>query len=169
MTPLAKGLLTVRDSQILQLLRDGSSERRVVEVGAYRRAWTADDVQRVIREHPLTGTTKRPRTPHDRTTPAARSLTPWTALTRWTPPTFDGKPVDVELTPQQAAVLHHLCRGLGNRAIGGELHVTEDTVKTHMKGVIAALQADDRLHAAVLAITGQVQVFIRHPKKRKTT
>jgi DNA-binding NarL/FixJ family response regulator len=56
------------------------------------------------------------------------------------------------LTPRERAVLRLLPRGLTNRAIGAELWISEDTVKTHMKAILLKLGARDRAEAAVIAV-----------------
>jgi DNA-binding NarL/FixJ family response regulator len=43
-------------------------------------------------------------------------------------------------------------QGLTNREIGARLFVSEDTVKTHVRRIIAALEAKDRTNAAALAV-----------------
>lgn len=154
-TPTRPGL-TVRDSQILQLLEDGSPRRRVIEIGAYRRAWTAADVRRVLHAHPHVAARTEPPT-------AARTEPPTTAgPIPWTPPALAvTEPPIVVLTRRQAAVLEQLCHGHGNQAIARALYITEDTVKAHVKAVMATLGARDRTHAVVLALTGQVRVLVR--------
>jgi two-component system, NarL family, response regulator DevR len=56
------------------------------------------------------------------------------------------------LTPRQLTVLQLLPRGLTNGAIGAELWISEDTVKTHVKAILAKLGARDRAEAAVIAL-----------------
>jgi DNA-binding NarL/FixJ family response regulator len=43
-------------------------------------------------------------------------------------------------------------QGKTNRAIGDALHVSEDTIKTRMKSILAKLNAKDRTHAVTIAI-----------------
>jgi len=60
------------------------------------------------------------------------------------------EPTIILLTPGQRRVFHELIRdGADNATIGLRLHITEDTVKTHAKGVIAAFGVHNR--TAVLA------------------
>ena len=81
----------------------------------------------------------------------------------WSPPRGRGSTAvrTVSLTETQAAVLTSLCEGKDYAGIGADLGIRPDTTKAHMKAVIKALGARDRLHAAVLAISGRVQVEIR--------
>jgi DNA-binding NarL/FixJ family response regulator len=55
-------------------------------------------------------------------------------------------------TPRELAVLRMVAQGLTNRAIGAALRVSEDTIKTRMKSILAKLGAKDRAHAVTIAI-----------------
>ena len=56
------------------------------------------------------------------------------------------------LTAQQMRVLELIARGLSNKDIGIELHISEHTVKTHVTQILRKLRARDRAHAAVIAL-----------------
>jgi DNA-binding NarL/FixJ family response regulator len=57
------------------------------------------------------------------------------------------------LSARELDVLRRLCdEGGSNRQIGDALGLSEDTVKTHMKGVLAKLGAADRTQAVVIAL-----------------
>jgi DNA-binding CsgD family transcriptional regulator len=56
------------------------------------------------------------------------------------------------LTPREREVLRLLVEGLTNREIGERLYLSPDTVKDHVREIMAKLGAADRTQAAVIAI-----------------
>ena len=84
-----------------------------------------------------------------------------------TPALVTGRPI-ASITVRQADVLAGICNGHSNAEIGARLGITEDSVKSHVKGVLRALQAHDRAHAAALACSGQVAVHVRRFYKTTT-
>jgi DNA-binding NarL/FixJ family response regulator len=56
------------------------------------------------------------------------------------------------LTPRERAVLMHVAGGHRNREIARLLHISEDTVKTHLKHIIDKLGARDRTEAVAIAV-----------------
>lgn len=189
MTAVTPGA-TVRDSQILELLRGNTGIDRIVAIGKHRGTWTAKNVADVITDHytpnrrklravqPPThrriaecGTPsgyRRHRRLHEpvcdpcRTANNVASRRPAREkppLTPWTPPAFTGHVTDVELSPARIDVLEELCRGLSNARIGRRLGIAEDTVKSHVRDILAATGAVDRTHVVVMVLTGQVRIL----------
>ncbi len=56
------------------------------------------------------------------------------------------------LTQRESEVLELMVRGLSNRAIGQRLHIGEETVKTHARGVYRKLEVSDRAQAIAAAL-----------------
>jgi DNA-binding NarL/FixJ family response regulator len=60
--------------------------------------------------------------------------------------------LDEILTERELEVLKRVATGTSNREIADALSLTEATVKSHMKNVMAKLGANDRTHAVMIAI-----------------
>ena len=56
------------------------------------------------------------------------------------------------LSPREMEVLNHAAGGNSNRRIAEHLSISEETVKAHMKNVLAKLAANDRTHAVTIAL-----------------
>ena len=56
------------------------------------------------------------------------------------------------LSEREREVLSLVALGRGNAAIGKRLHISVDTVKTHLRNVMRKLEARDRTHAAVMGL-----------------
>ncbi|MGQ0744335.1 MAG: response regulator [Acidimicrobiales bacterium] len=56
------------------------------------------------------------------------------------------------LTQRESEVLELIVRGLSNRAIGVQLSIGEDTVKTHARGLYRKLEVNDRAQAIATAL-----------------
>lgn len=75
-------------------------------------------------------------------------------------PALLGRPATVEikqdslfmLTKREKEVLREIAKGRSNKEIAAELHITEQTVKTHVSNVLAKLHVDDRTQAALYAV-----------------
>jgi DNA-binding NarL/FixJ family response regulator len=57
-----------------------------------------------------------------------------------------------DLTAREKEVLAHVASGLTNKEIGSKLAIAENTVKNHLKSILAKLHLDNRVQAAALAI-----------------
>ncbi|POH59788.1 response regulator [Arthrobacter glacialis] len=54
------------------------------------------------------------------------------------------------LTAREAEVLHAMAQGMSNDGIGQNLFLSEATVKTHVSRILAKLELDNRVQAALL-------------------
>ena len=60
------------------------------------------------------------------------------------------------LTPREKEVLQLLVLGLNNKQIAEALHVNWRTVQAHLSNIYAKLGANNRTHAAMLAIAHEI-------------
>jgi DNA-binding NarL/FixJ family response regulator len=60
----------------------------------------------------------------------------------------DGEP---PLNRQQLSILRLMARGYSNREIAAEVHLSENTIKTHVQSIFGKLGARNRVEAAMLA------------------
>jgi len=59
---------------------------------------------------------------------------------------------DDALTPREVDVLRLVARGNANKAIAAQLGLTEETVKSHVRSILAKLDASDRTHAVTIGL-----------------
>lgn len=75
---------------------------------------------------------------------------------RHLPPAVAGRLADrwmtEELTGRELEVLRLIASGRSNREIGEALMIAEGTVKAHVNSILGKLNANDRTHAAMLAL-----------------
>ena len=60
------------------------------------------------------------------------------------------------LTPREREILTHLSRGESNKAIARALDISHDTVKLHVRHILAKLNLSSRVEAAVFAVEHRV-------------
>jgi two-component system, NarL family, nitrate/nitrite response regulator NarL len=60
------------------------------------------------------------------------------------------------LTPREREILTHLSRGESNKAIARNLDISHDTVKLHVRHILAKLNLSSRVEAAVFAVEHRV-------------
>ena len=61
-----------------------------------------------------------------------------------------------QLTQREREILACLTRGKSNKAIAQELHISADTVKLHVRNVLAKLNLSSRVEAAVFAVKHEI-------------
>ena len=66
-------------------------------------------------------------------------------------PPLPAEPKPVKLTPRQRDVLHLLARGATTDQIALELHIAHETVRNHIRAVLASLGAHSRVEAIAAA------------------
>ncbi|HVG52882.1 MAG TPA: response regulator transcription factor [Vicinamibacterales bacterium] len=59
---------------------------------------------------------------------------------------------DDALSPREVAVLRLIASGNANKMIAAELSISEETVKGHVKNILAKLAANDRTHAVTIGL-----------------
>jgi len=59
---------------------------------------------------------------------------------------------DDALTPRELDVLRLVAGGNANKEIGARLFLTEETVKSHVRSILAKLKANDRTHAVAIGV-----------------
>jgi len=63
-----------------------------------------------------------------------------------------------QLTVREREILRHVARGQSNKAIARELGISHDTVKLHVRHILAKLGLASRVEAAVFAIEHRVEL-----------
>jgi DNA-binding CsgD family transcriptional regulator len=66
-------------------------------------------------------------------------------------PPLPAEPKPVKLTPRQRDVLRLLARGATTDQIARELHIARETVRNHVRAILAALGAHSRVEAIAAA------------------
>ena len=57
------------------------------------------------------------------------------------------------LSEREAEVLRCIARGAANKEVALQLHISEETVKVHVKHILEKLAATDRTHAVTIALS----------------
>src|SRR5215510_12638333 len=60
--------------------------------------------------------------------------------------------VRAELSAREIEILRRVAEGFANKRIAAELSISFETVKAHMKSILAKLRAADRTHAVTIAL-----------------
>ena len=59
---------------------------------------------------------------------------------------------DEPLTAREIEVLRQIAAGCSNKVVADRLGISEDTVKGHVRNILAKLNASDRTHAVTIAL-----------------
>jgi RNA polymerase sigma factor (sigma-70 family) len=62
------------------------------------------------------------------------------------------KPITAPLSPREQQVLRLVVEGMTNPEIARSLHISEATVKSHVRSILTKLGVSQRLQAAVFAL-----------------
>jgi DNA-binding CsgD family transcriptional regulator len=60
--------------------------------------------------------------------------------------------IDDALSEREIEVLREVAAGNSNKLIADHLKISEETVKSHMKIILAKLAANDRTHAVTIGV-----------------
>jgi len=71
---------------------------------------------------------------------------------------------DEDLTSRELDVLRLIAAGNANKAIAGQLSITDETVKSHITNILAKLGANDRTHAVAIALKRGIIELYDPPK-----
>lgn len=63
-----------------------------------------------------------------------------------------------QLTARELEILEHLASGRSNKAIARALEISHDTVKLHVRHILAKLNLSSRVEAAVFAVETRVEI-----------
>jgi two-component system, NarL family, nitrate/nitrite response regulator NarL len=67
-------------------------------------------------------------------------------------PGTDRQDLLASLTEREREILEHLARGESNKTIARALEISHDTVKLHVRHILAKLNLSSRVEAAVFAV-----------------
>ena len=70
-----------------------------------------------------------------------------------------------QLSPREREIMHLMAEGYTAEQIGGQITVSVETVRTHVRNVIRKLQARNRVHAIAIALErGEIQLDDTEPR-----
>lgn len=141
------------DAQILDFLV------QVCRIGRRRGTWTVADVRRVAMQH------LHPRYVDPAATPTAPRRQP-RQRKRPAPPTPNGPPAHVDLTPRLAQILAEIRAGRTDEEVAVLLHLARPTVSNQMTAIARRLGAVDRHHALRLVEAGAVEIHVKDTRRK---
>jgi DNA-binding NarL/FixJ family response regulator len=68
------------------------------------------------------------------------------------PAFFAGKDKDDMLTGREREILQLLADGMSNADVAAKLFISQETVKSHVRHILAKLEADTRTQAVAIAL-----------------
>jgi DNA-binding NarL/FixJ family response regulator len=68
------------------------------------------------------------------------------------PAFLTGREKDEMLTSREREILQLLADGMSNADVAGKLFISQETVKSHVRHILAKLEADTRTHAVAIAL-----------------
>jgi DNA-binding NarL/FixJ family response regulator len=68
------------------------------------------------------------------------------------PAFLTGKDKEDMLTTREREILQLLADGMSNADVAGKLYISQETVKSHVRHILAKLEADTRTHAVAIAL-----------------
>lgn len=76
---------------------------------------------------------------------------------------------DDALTEREIQVLQEVAAGNANKVVALHLDVSEETIKAHMKNILAKLGANDRTHAVTIAVKrGIIDILFDHKDPQRS-
>jgi len=64
-----------------------------------------------------------------------------------------------ELSERELEITYWISKGYSNKEIAGELYLSEKTIKNNLTKIFKKLEVKDRVHAAVLAVTNNIEAY----------
>jgi two-component system NarL family response regulator len=83
---------------------------------------------------------------------AGEAILPPSMMVRVLDELADPAPAPRELTDREVEILKCVARGRGNKEIAANLHISENTVKTHVRHILEKLNLNNRAEAAAYAV-----------------
>jgi DNA-binding NarL/FixJ family response regulator len=71
-------------------------------------------------------------------------------------PTFLSRDSQDLLTPRERQILQLLADGMSNAEVAAKLYISQETVKSHVRHILAKLEADTRTHAVAIALRDSI-------------
>jgi DNA-binding NarL/FixJ family response regulator len=68
------------------------------------------------------------------------------------PAFLTGRDKDDMLTTREREILQLLADGMSNADVATQLFISQETVKSHVRHILAKLEADTRTHAVAIAL-----------------